>query len=98
MTMESALHEVARVYIEAAASSRTPLKVVADHFGVSQSTATRRVAAARKSGLVPEVTSTTNPYVAAICADLGVSVEAFEAAVRRHAPNGNLRVQVGKRG
>lgn len=98
MTRPRNLEEIATVYVEAAARSRTPLKVTAAHFGVSQSTATRRVSEARRAGLIPEDAGPTNPYVAAIAADLGVSVEEFEAAVRRHAPGGNLRVQVAQNG
>lgn len=92
------IHEVARIYIDASSQSRRPLKAVSERFGVSQSTATRRVAEARRKGLIPIKLPTVNPYVYAICEDLGITVESFESAVRRHAPDGNLRVQVGKNG
>jgi DNA-binding Lrp family transcriptional regulator len=94
------LKAVARVYLRAAATSRKPIKTVADEFGVSQSTATRRVRDARDAGLIPEDVPTTNPYLPKIAAELGVTVEALERAIAKHAPNGNLRVivsQVGTR-
>lgn len=90
------LRRVAEVYLRAAATSRKPIKSVAEALGVSQSTATRRVREAREAGLMPEHVPTTNPYLPAIAEELGVTVEALEDAIAKHAPNGNLRVVVSR--
>lgn len=48
--------EVARVYREADARSRTPTRAVARHFGVSQAAAAKWVARCRELGLLPPTT------------------------------------------
>lgn len=88
------LQAVARAYIAASASSLRPLKATAEEFGLSERTAARRIAEARACGLIPDSTVPTNPRVAAIAAELGVSVDAVLNALRKHAPNGDLRVRV----
>lgn len=89
------LERVAEVYREAARVGERPAKAVKNDLGCTQSTASRRIAAARAAGLLDpyEVETYTFVNVKAfrIAEALGVSYPALMAAIREHA-NGDLRL------
>lgn len=88
------LSEVANIWREGAKSGR-PTAAVEAHFTVPRSTAGRWVARARAAGHLPPTTPGSRPLLrkpstVAAAAELGVTYEALEAALRAHGP---LRVR-----
>lgn len=80
----------AALYNEAARSGEPPIAAAARQMGVSQSTATRRIAKARAAGLIdPPVPGRTLPgwsaKIVAVANELGVEPQALAEAVRNKA-------------
>lgn len=89
------LRRVAEIASSAIAEGRGHAAAVRDEMGVSLSTATRYIAAARAQGVLPgkgdPAAATRNPKAIAVAAALGVNYEALVAAVIQHAGS-DLRI------
>ncbi|MGC5078439.1 hypothetical protein [Agrococcus sp. DT81.2] len=89
------LSRVAEIAFASIAEGRGHVAAVRDELGVSGSTATRYIAAARAEGLLPSkeatASATRNPKAAAVAEALGVTYEALVAAVIEHADS-DLRI------
>lgn len=84
------LRGIAIVYRYAAREGHPPVQAVARLLGVGLRTATRRIAEARRAGLLGDV-AIHNRKVAAVAKSLGVTYEALANAVVQHA-GGDLRI------
>ena len=81
------INDVARVYNESLDFDHKPLVYVAKRFGVSQSTAARRVAEARQLGLIAPVTAGSqgiSPRVVSVAKELGVDPRRLRDVIRAH--------------
>lgn len=90
MSPQSTLARVAETYNASAPFGR-PLVTVAREFLVSQSTATRMVAAAREAGLITPEVDFISERMAAVAAAIDVDPAVLRDAVRDHA-NGRLTI------
>lgn len=94
MTIRIDLEDVDRVYEHAASEGCPPLWAVENYFGVSHSTAARRVREAREAGILPEEVLLLNAKAVRVARRLGIDYDVLVSAVREEA-GGDLRVVGG---
>jgi len=91
MTDDKTLAEVAKVYLNAAATNGRPALAVQSYLAVAPRVADRLIRQAKDAGLIDRKTPRNNPKIVAVANRLGVSPDALREAVLEVA-NGDLRV------
>lgn len=91
MSDDRTLHEVARVYQEAAGTDGKPAAAVQRQLNLPTSTADHLIRKAKDAGLIDRNMPRNNPKIVAVAKRLGVSPDALREAVLEVA-NGDLRV------